>query len=382
MAETAEMKVKALAPWFGGKRTMAPTIVQELGKHTQYFEPFCGSMAVLFAKDPVQKETVNDLHQDLINLARVLADPKLAKDLYDRLSRGLFSEDLLETARSRLQEARAVRPSKEAKSGQCWYCGEPAREVWGGGETPALFCRKCAAFGRASIRLRALGCAAEADELDEAYGIETRPSFSNWTFPSDDGEECAPSVTRAFWYFLASWMGRNGTAGTARVDYQIAVRWTKNGGSPTVRWRNAVESIPEWHRRLQGVVILRRDAFRIIDRFEDVKETAIYVDPPYAGETRGKIKDGRSGVYLHEFNHEPSLLESDQHAKLAEILRRYRKARVVVSYYDCPRIRELYDGWTFVEHTRQKHLHAQNGRGARPKEAPEVLIINGPSYAG
>lgn len=47
----------------------------------------------------------------------------------------------------------------------------------------------------------------------------------------------------------------------------------------------------------------------------------------------------------------------------------------------CRGLRELYDGWTFVEHTRQKHLHAQNGRGARPKEAPEVLILNGVSYA-
>ena len=39
------MKIRALAPWFGGKRTLAPAIVQQLGKHTQYFEPFCGSMA-------------------------------------------------------------------------------------------------------------------------------------------------------------------------------------------------------------------------------------------------------------------------------------------------------------------------------------------------
>ncbi len=37
------MPVRALAPWFGGKRTMAPAIVAELGPHTQYFEPFCGS---------------------------------------------------------------------------------------------------------------------------------------------------------------------------------------------------------------------------------------------------------------------------------------------------------------------------------------------------
>lgn len=298
-------KIRAIAPWFGGKRTMAPAIVAELGKHGQYFEPFCGSMAVLFAKDPSQKETVNDLHGDLINLARVIQDGSAAIDLYDRLQRSLFSEGLLDQAGKRLEK---------------WQADLP-----------------------------------------------------------DDGVN-ALSIERAYWYFLACWMGRNGTAGTARLDYQIAVRWTKGGGSPTVRFRNAVESLPAWHLRLKNVVILKRDAFQIIDRFEDVKETAIYADPPYEALTRsaGAVKNGRGGKYLHEFDHSSGMF-GDDHKRLADALRTYKKARVVVSYYDHPRIRELYRGWTFVKHTRQKHLHAQNGRGARPKEAPEILIINGPS---
>lgn len=293
-----EAKVKAIAPWFGGKRTMAADIVEELGAHGQYFEPFCGSMAVLFAKPSSQKETVNDLHGDLVNLARVLQNRDSAESLYARLEKTLFCEDLLERARFELDELTA---------------------------------------------------------LPEAGVTSTM-------------------VDRAYWYFIASWMGRNGTAGTARVDYQIAVRWTKNGGSPTVRWRHAVESIPWWHERLRNVVILNRDAFRILDRFEDVPETAIYCDPPYHSGARS------GGKYLHEFRHADPMF-GDDHKRLAEILRGYRKARIVVSYYDCAEIRELYEGWTFVEHHRQKHLHAQNGRGARAKEAPEVLILNGPSYA-
>ena len=44
-------------------------------------------------------------------------------------------------------------------------------------------------------------------------------------------------------------------------------------------------------------------------------------------------------------------------------------------------VRELYRGWTFVDHTRLKTLHVQNGDG-QTKNAPEVLIINGKSYAG
>lgn len=299
--DSVDMKVRAIAPWFGGKRTMAPLIVTELGKHTQYFEPFCGSMAVLFAKEPSQKETVCDLHGDLTNLARVVQHREDAFWLFEELQRVLFCEKILEDARTYLEA------------------------------TPTVYDRQ-----------------------------------------------------RAYWYFLACWMGRNGTAGTARIDYQIAVRWTKGGGSPTVRWRNALRSMPAWHERLQNVVILTRDAFDILPRFEDDPATAIYVDPPYMSQTRAKgaVKNGRGGKYKHEFDHAGDMFDPDDHTRLARILRTYRQARIVVSYYDCPLARELYDGWTFVEHTRQKHLHVQNGRGMGKKEAPEVLIINGTSYAG
>lgn len=320
----ADMKIKAIAPWFGGKRTLAPAIVRQLGKHTQYFEPCCGSMAVLLAKKPSQKETVNDMHGDLINLSRTVQCEDSAVALYNKLQTTPFSEDLLQCARVQLE-------------------GESV--------------------------------------LTEILSERLATSHS---------------VDRAYWYFLASWMGRNGTAGTERVDYQIAVRWTKNGGSPTVRFRNAVESIPEWHRRLLNVVILNRDMFRFIDRFEDVPGTAIYLDPPYMRETRsnGNPKAGGGGRYLHDFDDldtKPksaggSLFgnddegEDDKHNQLAGILSQYRNARIVISYYDCERVRSLYKGWTFVEHSMNKQLHAQNGRGARQKEAPEVLIINGPSY--
>ncbi len=289
------MKIKSIAPWFGGKRSMAPDIVAQLGEHSQYFEPFCGSMAVLFGKAPSVQETVNDLHGDLINLAKVLQDKASCVDLYERLQRTLFCEVLLEEAERFL--------------------------------------------------------AAERHE---------------WT------------VERAYWYFLACWMARNGVAGTAATDYQLAVRWTGGGGSPTIRFRSCVESVPAWHARLQNVVILNRNAFDILPRFDDADCVAIYADPPYLFETRGVgANGGRHGTYLYEFQDD---IVQDDHARLRDELCRFRQARVVVSSYDCKRIRDLYAGWTFLDKTRRKNLHSQNGRGGRLKAAPEVLIINGPAY--
>lgn len=98
------MKLGAIAPWYGSKRSLAPTIVEQLGEHRCYWEPFCGSMAVLLAKPPCSSETVNDVHGDLINLARVIRDPKLGAQLFRRLRRTWFGKPILDDARERLAE--------------------------------------------------------------------------------------------------------------------------------------------------------------------------------------------------------------------------------------------------------------------------------------
>src|SRR5690349_21732835 len=95
--------ITALAPWFGAKRNLAPAIAEEIGPHRVYWEPFCGSMAVLLAKPPASMETVNDLHGDLINLARVIKHEQLGPRLYRQLRRSLFDEQLLEDAREYLR---------------------------------------------------------------------------------------------------------------------------------------------------------------------------------------------------------------------------------------------------------------------------------------
>ncbi len=314
MNQAQDMKIRSLAPWFGGKRTLAADICEELGPHTQYFEPFAGGLSIIFTKQKSQKETVCDLHGDITNLARVVSIEESAAVLYRRLQEVVFAEGLLQDARRAMDD----------------------------GEIPA----------------------------SEGPGV--------WSFAM---------VNRAYWFFLASWMGRNGTAGTQRLDYQIAVRWTNSGGSPTVRFQNAVESLPAWHQRLRNVVILTRDAFEIIPKFEDAPGTAIYADPPYPAETRTSHDnaDGGKGRYLHEFTHDGDggiFGGGDDHTRLADQLRKFKRARVVVSSYDCPRYRNLYQGWTFIKKTMPKLLHQQNGRSSPKVDAPEILIINGPSLAG
>jgi DNA adenine methylase len=298
------MTIKALLPYFGGKRTLAPRIVAEMGKHSAYWEPFVGGFSVIPVKPACPMETVNDLHGDVINLARVVQSDELSPRLFDRLLRTMPTEFALADATNRLGERGRPSPT-------------------------------------------------EAD------------------------------LDRAFDYFVLNWLGRNGTGGTKSDATGFCVRFTSNGGSAAKRFRSAVESVPAWWERLRNVVILNRDAFDLLDKIEDKAGTVIYCDPPYF--TKG-------ASYVHDFDTEDGpdagslwgdrkARKVNHHRLLAESLSRFRKTRVVVSYYDHPAVRELYDGWRFVKCTMTKSLVNQGMRDQKgATEAPEVLIVNGPSY--
>jgi hypothetical protein len=60
--------------YFGSKVRIAPRIVEYLPPHRGYVEPYCGSLAVLFAKPPTVYECVNDLDGDLVLFWRMLRD--------------------------------------------------------------------------------------------------------------------------------------------------------------------------------------------------------------------------------------------------------------------------------------------------------------------
>lgn len=275
--------VGSLLPWFGSKRTLAPRIVKELGPHRAYVEPFCGSMAVLLAKPAVSVEVVNDLHEDLINLSRVLRDPIRGPMFLRRIRRWSFHAGVVDDAKAALSIA-------------------------------------------------------------------------------------VTEVDRAVAYFAMNWLGMNGYSGTRTelTNVNECRRYTLlGGGYPTKRWQSASSSMLWIGKRLHPVDIRSEDAFRLIERISDVAGQVLYVDPPYLV---------KGATYLHDF------VRSD-HARLASLLRRFKRTRVVVSYYAHPDLADLYRGWTVVDCALSKALVAQGKRDEdNDKKAPEILLINGPSH--
>lgn len=92
----------------GSKWSMAKWIISHMPKHETYVEPFFGSGAIFFNKQPSQVETINDMDERIVNLFKVIRDTpnELARLIeYTPLSRQEYygsyepTEDSLEDAR-------------------------------------------------------------------------------------------------------------------------------------------------------------------------------------------------------------------------------------------------------------------------------------------
>ncbi len=66
--------MNAVLKYPGAKNRLADWICGYIPKHDVYVEPFAVSLAVLFNKEPCHIETVNDLHDEVVNYFQVLRD--------------------------------------------------------------------------------------------------------------------------------------------------------------------------------------------------------------------------------------------------------------------------------------------------------------------
>ncbi len=165
-----------------------------------------------------------------------------------------------------------------------------------------------------------------------------------------------PDLEAAYYYFVCSWMGRNGKALTAgEFKSGLSMRWEAGGGDSCVRFRNATAALAEWHQ------VTRRCSFSVKDCFDFLKECkdedghGVYCDPPWPD-------DGY--MYRHAFG-------EVQQCRLAEDLAHFRRAKVVVRFGDHSLIRKLYpeDDWQW---------HHVSGRTASNSVKREVLLVRTP----
>jgi len=282
----SEMTTKALAQWFGSNRTNAHRVGIEMGKCEWAGIPFMGGateIPYILARTGV----ANDLHRHVINLARVVRDPKLKAQLVTFLDVTLFHPDSLADAQRRCL----------------------ARDGTG-------------------------------DFFSQVQNAE-------------------PDFVWALDYFIATWMGRGGKAGsTGEFKGALPVRWNANGGDSATRFHSAATSLDAWSKAFQPWNFTTIDAFEFLAKCKDLPGHSIYVDAPWPG---------AGDEYKYPFG------ESDQR-KLAKTLAAFTKARIVVRFADHPLIRELYPtaSWNWIFH---------QSRDQAQQTIKEVLILNGSSFS-
>jgi DNA adenine methylase len=168
-------------------------------------------------------------------------------------------------------------------------------------------------------------------------------------------EHDTPRVAQAAAYFICSWMGRSGKAGTDdEFKGGPAYRWDSGGGDSAVRFRSAIRALGEWGRVFRRATFHTFDVFEFLTKVKDAPGIGVYCDPPFP-----EVGDS----YTHKFT------EAD-HRRLAEKLTAFQHARIVCRFYDHPLIRELYPesaGWVW------HHLNGRDQKNNATK--PEVILV-------
>lgn len=98
-----EMKIKAIAPWFGANRESAASVGEQLGKLDWCGVPFVGGGAELHAIN-TRSGVACDLHRHIINLGRVVRDEALCDRAVFLLNDTLFHEHEFRAAQERCRE--------------------------------------------------------------------------------------------------------------------------------------------------------------------------------------------------------------------------------------------------------------------------------------
>lgn len=185
---------------------------------------------------------------------------------------------------------------------------------------------------------------------DELKGAQARcvareAEFEDTMFGSGKPMPERPDLDWAYDFFVAAWMGRSATAGTAsEFNSSLSYRWTVSGGDSNTRFRSAVASLDFWSKALAAWNFACLDCFAFIDECNDLPDFGIYADPPWP-------EDG--DVYRFRFT--PAM-----HRRLAQKLLGFKAAKVVVRINDHPLVREIYPEteWTW-DRRSTKDQHGQ-----------------------
>ncbi len=201
----------------------------------------------------------------------------------------------------------------------------------------------------------------QPDELNRVCALTPHAREEHRVAAFEDGEFSDLEIARRVFVQL-----NQGRAATLRrwAGWRHHAKYDGSASSLPARLDRYLDRMPPAAARLRSVSLEFRPAFDIIEYFGQHPEVLIYADPPYLASTRST-----SLHYRYEMRDE------HDHRDLADLLSDCR-ASVVVSGYDSPLYRELYDGWY------TQLIPTGTTRGGAWAARTEVLWSNRPPRQG
>jgi DNA adenine methylase len=156
-------------------------------------------------------------------------------------------------------------------------------------------------------------------------------------------------IQKAYKYFYINRTAYNGLGG-----FSITSHIRRGMPKSVSDYLSAIDNLPEIHNRLSKVIILNRDAIELIKKW-DVANTFIYLDSPYANETR------TGGRYKFDFTDE-------MQDKYIQTLLEVKSAKLLISGYNCPRYGKLEEAG-FTRHDMEIRTQNNNRVGKSKTES-------------
>jgi DNA adenine methylase len=151
-------------------------------------------------------------------------------------------------------------------------------------------------------------------------------------------------VDRAYKYFYCNRLSFNSSGS---ISSSTVIR--RNMSKSVSDYLSAIDKLYEIHNRLSPVVILNRDALKVITKYDN-ENTFMYCDSPYANETRS------SGRYKYDFT-------DNMQDEYLNVLKDIKNAKMLISGYNCERYKILEDnGYNRIDITIKTQNNNQVGK--------------------
>lgn len=185
------------------------------------------------------------------------------------------------------------------------------------------------------------------------WELVSREKFNHLAKANTEEMDTIERAHRLFYLIMAGWGGE--------LDYPRFQTSISDGGhgnrliGALKYLRTRIEPV---HKRLSTVIIENLDWEECIDRYDSTK-TVMYLDPPYPG----------NGV-----NYKHNMRDWSDHKRLATRLAT-TKCKWILSSYDNPQVRQLYDEYHLIEIESFSGMRKSKKNTKRTKNQ-EVLVVN------